>query len=135
MEQSFPKSPRIKEPVLKAKQFDYIAIALLLLLGTAHTTLTPLFYHELSVDSLWFAGTGLSFIFLALLNISRTLTTHKTITLMSFIGNIITLAYCLLIVMKADEPQAYLSLFVITSLSVFSFLELTGKYREQASTN
>lgn len=50
------------------KTFYKIASWLLAILGGIHLSMTHVFYGKLSVSALWFAGTGLSLVFLGLLN-------------------------------------------------------------------
>ena len=47
----------------------------LLLLGIGHTLMTPVFYPEFTEEFLWFAGTGLGLLYLALLNIAALMLT------------------------------------------------------------
>ncbi|MCP4323329.1 MAG: hypothetical protein GY787_16075 [Alteromonadales bacterium] len=102
---------------------EYIVTLLLLLLGIAHTALTPMFYKEFDLNSLWFSGVGLGFVFLGLLNLSRINTTEMMTKKMALIGNFIALIYSVLLVIKLGKPQTFVSLAVLLtlfSLSVFA---------------
>jgi hypothetical protein len=106
------------------KIFNYVAISLILLLGLTHTSLTPLFYKTFDLSALWFAGTGLSFIFLGLINISRVRSSDKNLRILCLIANIVALIFCILIVLVISQPQVYLSLFGIALLMILSIIEL-----------
>jgi len=97
------------------KYIDYVLIALLLLLGIAHTALTPFFYKEFNEEFIWFAGTGLAFVFLSFLNISRVISRLIKIGIISIISNILglTLVLCLLSASKSVGIQGYISLLVL----------------------
>ncbi len=106
------------------KKLDYVATILILILGSAHTILTPMFYKTFDLDALWFAGTGLSFVFLGFLNISRIKTTEIVIKILALSGNVLAFIYCIFIVLKLAEPQAFISLVDLLSLSVLSLIDL-----------
>ncbi len=105
------------------KKLDYVSTILLLLLGSAHTILTPVFYKTFDLNALWFAGTGLAFVFLGFLNISRMKTTDNTIKILCLVGNGLAFVYCIFIVLKLGEPQAFISFFDLLLLLVLSFID------------
>ena len=104
------------------KRIDYIFSALLLLLGAVHTILTPMFFKDFNEDFLWFAGTGLAFVFLAFLNFSRISTIFFNIRIMCLIGNLVGLFFiiCLMNTGVGVAPQAFVSLIVLLSLFLLS---------------
>jgi len=101
---------------------NYVFISLLLLLGVAHTALTPVFFKNFDESFLWFAGTGLSFVFLAFLNYARVLTTLFSIRIMCAIGNLFGLLFviCLINTGEAITLQAFVSLIVLFTLFLLS---------------
>ena len=106
------------------KKVDYIATILLLILGSIHTILTPVFYKTFDLNALWFAGTGLAFVFLGFINIFRIKTTERIIKIFCLFGNVLAFFYCILIVLKLGEPQAFISLFDLLVLLVLSLVDL-----------
>ena len=106
------------------KIIDYIAIALILLLGVVHAAMTPLFYKTFDLNALWFAGAGLSFVFLGIVNISRMKSPFKTIKILCILANILALIFCILIVLKLARPQAYISLFILVLLLILSLVDI-----------
>jgi len=106
------------------KIIDYIATILLLILGSVHTIMTPVFYKTFDRNALWFIGTGLSFVFLGLINIARIKTTENIIKILCPIGNALAFIYCIFIVIKLSAPQAFVSLIVLLFLFVLSLINL-----------
>ncbi len=87
-----------------------------------------MFYKTFDVNALWFAGTGLAFVFLSFINISRIKTNEKSVKTLCLFGNGSAFIFCILIVIKLGEPQAFISLidlFVLTGLSLIDF-KLSG---------
>ncbi len=95
-----------------------IASYLLILLGVIHSGFTPFFYETLSADSLWFLGTGLTYLFMGLYNLAAIKVKIKSIwsvaVILNFIGTIFTIAITYIL----REPQAYVALFLV----IFIFL-------------
>lgn len=111
------------------KKLDYVSTILLLLLGSAHTILTPVFYKTFDLNALWFAGTGLAFVFLGFLNISRMKTTDNTIKILCLVGNGLAFVYCIFIVLKLGEPQAFISFSIC--FFYWSSPLLIGRYQNE----
>ena len=107
------------------KIIDYISIALILLLGLLHTSMTPVFYKAFNISALWFAGTGLAFVFLGVINIARVKTSEILIKQLCFTVNVIAVVYCVFVVIKLAKPHAYFSLIVLLFLLILSFIDLT----------
>jgi hypothetical protein len=108
------------------KKVDYGFTVVLLLLGSIHTLLTPMFFKHFNENFLWFAGTGLSLVYLSFLNFSRILTTLFGIRLMCVIGNSLGLAFmiCLMNTGVGVSPQAIVSLVCYLSLFLFSLYDV-----------
>lgn len=91
----------------KAISFYRIA-SYLLMLGVIHSALTPVFYKSFSPDALWFFGTGLSLVFLSLLNIAASKILVPWLLTMTLVANIIGTVYAvLMVVILKNAPQAY----------------------------
>lgn len=96
----------------------------LLALGILHTALTPLFYQQIDVDALWFAGTGLGLIFLALLNLVSLRSPASVTRFICLAANLIGLVYGILIVIVLPEPQSFLALLSYLAVAVGSLFPL-----------
>ncbi|MBN2091898.1 hypothetical protein JW964_19940 [candidate division KSB1 bacterium] len=104
------------------KSFYKTTSFLLVILGVIHTSLTPLFYKTFSVDALWFAGTGLSLVFLGLLNIAALKTSIKSVYQICIFANIICTIYFAIIVIVLPEPQAFIGVLFIVSVLIGSIV-------------
>lgn len=109
------------------KNIEYIAIALITLLGLVHTSMTPIFYKTFDLSALWFAGTGLSFVFLGILNLARIKTADAGIKILCTIANGIAVAYGVFIVIKLAKPHAYFSFFILILLFALSLIDLRSQ--------
>jgi hypothetical protein len=108
------------------KKIDYIAIALILLLGLLHTIMTPVFYKTFDLNAIWFAGTGLAFVFLGVINIARVKTPEILIKRLCLTVNLIAVIYGVFVVIKLVKPHAYFSLIVLLFLLILSFIDLAS---------
>lgn len=63
-----PDSPVLTPAYVFWRRFHLIASGILAMIALAHSALTFVFYSEWSPDSVWFLGTGLGLLLLALLN-------------------------------------------------------------------
>lgn len=106
------------------KILNYAAIALILLLGAVHVILTPLFYKTFDLSTLWFAGTGLAFVFLGIINISSIRSSDKTTRILCILCNAIAVIYGILVVIKLCKPHAYISLADLVLLLILSIIDL-----------
>ncbi len=109
------------------KILNYIAISLILILGSIHIILTPLFHAAFDLNAVWFAGAGLAFVFLGIINICRLKSTDHVIRKLCFISNLIAVIFCIFIVIKLAQPHAFISLIDLLLLSVLSFFDLKKK--------
>jgi hypothetical protein len=100
----------------------YRITAYLLLIGVIHTALTPLFYDRLSVEALWFAGTGFALVFLSLLNIAAEHIFEPWILNLSIAANLAGCIYSILIVIVLPEVQAYVGLAIFLAVTVTSII-------------
>jgi len=100
----------------------YKYTAYLLFLGVIHTALTPAFYSSLSPDAMWFAGTGLAMIFLALLNIIAERVFERWVFNICIIANLVGCVYNVLVVIALPEFQAFIGLAIFVAVTGFSIL-------------
>lgn len=103
------------------KMVHKVSAYVLLALGLLHTLLTPLFYPRFSDDALWFAGTGLGLVFLALLNLAVLLTPTRTGLNLCLMANLTGLLYGVFIVVVLPEPQAYIALAAFLAVTFGTF--------------
>src|SRR5436305_10103330 len=93
------------------KRLHQICTYLLIVLGVVHTSLTPVFNKEFSVDAMYFASAGLAMVITGFLNIamSRNADDRPTVILCR-IANVLFTAFGLLTALAIREPQAYLGI-------------------------
>lgn len=105
-------------------KIDYTFTVLLIFLGICHTSFTAVFYRTFDLNALWFAGTGLAFVFLGLINIFRLQTTGMLIRVLCSISNALALIFCIFILLKMAQPQVFISLFILVILLGLSLWDL-----------
>ena len=106
------------------KTLHKISSILLIALGVVHTALTPVFYGRFSLNALWFAGSGLTMIFLGFLNIAtaRAAGRDRLVQMLCYIANLITTAFGVLLVTVDSEPQVIFGLVLIVLMTVTAFM-------------
>jgi hypothetical protein len=109
-------------------KIDYTFTVFLIILGICHTSFTPVFYKVFDLNALWFAGTGLAFVFLGLINVSRLQTTGMLTRLLCSISNALALVFSILIFLKMAQPQVFISLFILIILLGFSLFDLKSSH-------
>lgn len=100
--------------------FYKIVSYLVVITGAIHTIMTPVFYSTFSIDTVWFAGTGLSLVFLGLLNLSAINAGISTIFTICIAANIICTIYSIIIVIALREPQSYGALVILIAALISS---------------
>jgi hypothetical protein len=97
---------------------------LLAALGVIHTALTPVFYGRFSLGALWFAGSGLTMIFLGFLNIilQRDAGKDRVVRMLCYISNLVTVVFGVLIVFVDNEPQVLFGLMLIVIMTITAFM-------------
>ncbi len=105
-------------------KIDYTFTVLLIVLGICHTSFTPVFYITFDLNALWFAGTGLAFVFLGLINVFRLQTPKMLTRVLCSISNALALIFCILILLKMAQPQVFISLFILIALFGLSLFDL-----------
>jgi len=112
------------------------AAYLMVLLGIAHIALTPVFFQRFGLDVLWFAGTGLGFIFLGNLNLIVLINKKGAYYMMAITSNIMALLLTILILSINAAPQSYAGLVIALLLAIASvneYIRLLKKMVREAS--
>lgn len=107
------------------KTVDRVVAVLILLLGTIHAGLAPVFRGRLDVAGMWFLSGGLMLIFLGLLNLVRVGSPGAAARRAALIADILGLAFVLGLVPLVSlrlNPQVTLSILLIAAATVFSLL-------------
>lgn len=109
------------------KKLDMSLVSIVTVLGVIHTACTPIFYKSFSLDALWFAGTGLSFVFLGLIHMIRLSTGARIASILAFGCSALITIFSTLIVVLLSAPQAFVALVVNFLLLIVSGLALRSK--------
>ena len=104
---------------------------LLIALGTGHTLLTPIFYPGFSADTLWFAGTGLSLVFLGLLNISAEQVSERSLRMLCVGANLLGTLFIILVMIVLPEIQALLAVLAMIGVTSGSIAMYSSRLPEQ----
>ncbi len=107
-----------------------IAAYLLVLLGIVHLALTPVFFRQVGLDVLWFAGMGMGIIFLGNLNLVVLLAHRTAFYLMAITSNIMALLLMGLILSMNPAMQAYIGLGLLLLISVTSIWQYIKLLKE-----
>jgi hypothetical protein len=106
------------------KTVDRLAAVLILLLGTIHAGLAPVFRGRYDGAGMWFLSGGLMLIFLGLLNLVRT-GSPGAAARRAALANILALAFVfglVPLVSLRQNPQVTLSILAIAAATLFSLL-------------
>ena len=97
------------------RRLHWTAAIAALLLGGVHVAYTARLHHDLTLDALWFAGTGLALIAIALLNITALRAEGRGSPGLVLAANLVTTGFFALIwtVHEAPQVMAGLVLFVV----------------------
>ncbi|MBI4410715.1 MAG: hypothetical protein HY561_13475, partial [Gemmatimonadetes bacterium] len=97
-----------------------VVVALMFALGLLHTGLALVVYDHLTAGALWFAGTGLLIMIMAVLNwlVLRTGARDSAVNRIAAAANLVVAAFAGIASLLIQEPQAYalLALFVAGAL-------------------
>lgn len=103
-------------------RIDYGISAGLIGLGTLHTLLTPMFYPDFSPNAVWFAGSGLTLVFLGAINVARLHSRDTLLRRMCLAANLTGTLFCTVVALAVPEPQAYLAVGLAAAALVASAL-------------
>lgn len=97
---------------------------LLAALGLVHTALTPVFYGRLSVGAMWFAGSGLTMMFVGFLNVAlnRGAGRDRLVKILCYAANLLTLVFGVMIVFVTNAPQVVFGLVLISVMTATAFM-------------
>ena len=87
-----------------AHRLHRTATYLLVVLGLVHAGLAPVFYDDLTPNTVWFVGAGLALVFLGLLNASAALAGVTRVWAMCRVANVAAIAFGALAVVAVPEP-------------------------------
>jgi hypothetical protein len=107
------------------KTADRLTAVLILLLGTIHAGLAPVFRGRYDGAGMWFLSGGLMLIFLGLLNLARTGSPGAAARWAASIANVLALAFVVGLVPLASlrqNPQVTFSILLIATATLFSLL-------------
>ena len=108
------------------KRLYKLSAYLLILYGIIHVAFTPVFFGRFGLEVMWFAGTGLGFVFLGNLNLVAILTKRLSLYTMIISSNLLGLLIMIVIVSMLHSIQAYIGLGI-------TLLALTGSVQQYIS--
>jgi len=91
---------------------------ILIILGTTHALTTPFFYQTINADSLWYLGTGLTYIFMGLYNLASIKVKISSIFNIAIFLNFIATVFTIAITYILGEPHYYVAMVIV----IFIFL-------------
>jgi len=103
-----------------------IAVYLLIMLGIIHLGFTPFIYKTFNADALLFCGTGLTYTFMGLYNLSTLKVNIKSLSRIAVALNVMGTIFTIAITYILREPQAYAAMFLVTTILAFSILSVKG---------
>ena len=94
-------------------QVQKLAAFMLIVQGVAYTFAAIMIFDRLSLDVLRFAGTGLGWIFLALLNLSSVINGNKKAFRITFCANCLALLYFVLLAVSSPGWKSAIAILLI----------------------
>ena len=86
-------------------------------MGLVHILATGWFYSALSLDALWFAGSGLAILLLGILNLLRLRDRDPLLRSVGLFANLLGVILLVLLCIVLGEPQAWVTLtFAVVQL-------------------
>jgi hypothetical protein len=104
------------------KKLRQILALILALLGLVHICFTPVFYPGCSLDSLWFAGTGFSLVFLGLANVLLIGRKELWTRISGAVANFAALTFTTMLAIMLPQPHAWLACALVLGLFVTGIL-------------
>lgn len=95
-------------------------------LGLVHIGFTPVFYPGMRIDSLWFAGTGLSLIFLGLVNALLMGRTERWTKICGAVANFAALTLMTMIALTIHEAHAWFGCILALGLFIMGIVDNGG---------
>ncbi|UCC71931.1 MAG: hypothetical protein JSV86_16400 [Gemmatimonadota bacterium] len=109
-----------------------LAAYLLALQGIIYTASTVALFDSLSVDALRFAGTGLGWIFLALLNLSALTSRTRRAELLTVGANGVGLLYFVLLAVAVPDWRTAVAILLVLGCLVGSVTALRSRRRDSS---
>ncbi len=108
------------------RALDRIATAIVLFLGVGHVAATPRFASGFTEGAAWFAGSGLTLVFVAFLNLSRLASpdADRRLRRLCLIANAVTLVWTVFVATMVPVPQAFLAAAAVLVLTVVTLIQL-----------
>jgi hypothetical protein len=98
-----------------------ISALLLVISGLLQLAFTPVFFSHFGLEVLWFAGTGLGFVFLGNLNLIVLLAEKVNYYIMTLTSNLLGLMFTIILLAVLDSIQAYIALLIMLLVLFGSF--------------
>jgi hypothetical protein len=106
-----------------------IFAVLSILLGLAHVGFTGVFYPQLDLAAAWFAGTGLSLIFLGVLNLVVAGISRGYRKWLTLLCNSMGLLLFVAIAVMIKSPQGYLGVLLVLGLLLLGLKDQSSSDR------
>lgn len=105
------------EMIIRAHWICTAAAALLSLL---HLFVATRIYRDLTVDALWFSGTGLALLAIALINLLRLSEPTRLSAIVALAANVLTMTFMVLLASVHPAPQVFFGLALFVALTLCS---------------
>jgi hypothetical protein len=112
-----------------------ISALLLILSGLLQIAFTPVFFSHFGLDVLWFAGTGLGFVFLGNLNLVVLLSEKLNYYTMILSSNILGLMFTIIVLTVLNSIQAYIALGIMLLVLIGSMNQYFRLVRKTVNQN
>ena len=112
-----------------------ISALLLILSGLLQIAFTPVFFSHFGLDVLWFAGTGLGFVFLGNLNLVVLLSEKINYYTMILSSNILGLMFTIIVLTVLNSIQAYIALVIMLLVVIGSMNQYFSLVRRTVNKN
>ena len=105
-----------------ARRLGWLLSGAAVALGLGHLAVTFLAFERMSLDALWFAGSGLAIILGGIINLFALLASHDSAgRALLGIANLAMTAFVALILFLAPEPQVIIGLILFAGLTALSW--------------
>jgi hypothetical protein len=130
-----------KEALIHAegRRMRIVYLVLISLAGAifvVHIALTPMFYSTLTANTMWYVGTGMFGIALAVLNFMNYVTRspHWIVTVKTIASNFAAGVYFTMLAVVLNQVQAWAAVLLVAGLFIFSVFLRPNRQTEGDST-
>lgn len=97
---------------------------LVIALGVIHIALTPVFYKQLTLQAMWYTGSGLALVLLGFINVAyfRQAGQDTLLQTMCIFSNAISVIFMAVLAFINRQPQVFLGLGLLSVQTVMVFL-------------